>query len=100
MHDKQYFVYIMANTGGVLYVGVTSDLEARVDQHKHKRLHGFTKRYNLTRLVYFEATKDVLAAIAREKQIKGWRRAKKIALIESMNPHWKDLSEDRHDSVE
>jgi putative endonuclease len=97
MHEKQYFVYIMANTGGVLYVGVTSNLEARVDQHKHKRLDGFTKRYNITRLVYFEATNDVLAAIAREKQIKGWRRSKKIALIESMNAQWKDLSEDRRD---
>ena len=85
MQNKQYFVYIMANTGGVLYVGVTSNLEARVDQHKHKLLDGFTKRYNITRLVYFEATNDVLAAIAREKQIKGWRRSKKIALIESMN---------------
>ncbi len=97
MHERQYFVYIMANTGGVLYVGVTSNLEARVDQHKHKRLDGFTKRYNIGRLVYFEATNDALAAIAREKQIKGWRRSKKLALIESMNPHWKDLSEDCHD---
>jgi putative endonuclease len=94
MHENQYFVYIMANTGRVLYVGVTSNLEKRVDQHRHKRLDGFTKRYNVTRLVYFEATDDVLAAIAREKQIKGWRRSKKIALIETMNPQWKDLSED------
>ena len=94
MHEKQYFVYIMANTGGVLYVGVTNNLETRVDQHKHKRIEGFTKRYNITRLVYFETTNDVLAAITREKQIKGWRRAKKIALIESMNAQWKDLSED------
>ena len=99
MHEKQYFVYIMANTGGVLYVGVTSNLEARVDQHKHKRLDGFTKRYNITRLVYFEATNDVRAAIAREKQTKGWRRSKKIALIESINAQWKDLSEDWRDAV-
>jgi putative endonuclease len=93
MNEKQYFVYIVANTGGVLYVGVTSNLEARVDQHQKKRLDGFTKRYNITRLVYFEATNDVVAAIAREKQIKGWRRSKKIALIESMNAQWQDLSE-------
>ena len=77
-----------------MYVGVTNNLETRVDQHKHKRIEGFTKRYNITRLVYFETTNDVLAAITREKQIKGWGRAKKIALIESMNAQWKDLSED------
>ena len=99
MHEKQYFVYIMANTGGVLYIGVTNNLEVRVAQHKYKRLDGFTKRYNITRLVYFEATNDVLAAIAREKQIKGWRRSKKIALIESTNAQWKDLSEDWRDPV-
>ncbi len=93
MHERQYFVYIMANKGGVLYVGVTNNLETRIYQHKHKRLGGFTKRYNITMLVYFEATTDVLTAIAREKQIKGWRRSKKIALIESMNTDWRDLSE-------
>lgn len=93
MLDRQYFVYIMANKGGVLYVGVTSELEARIYQHKNKLLDGFTKRYNVTRLVYFEASNDVVAAIAREKQIKGWRRSKKIALIESMNSDWRDLSE-------
>jgi putative endonuclease len=97
MHEKQYCVYSMANTGGVLYGGVTSNLEARVDQHKHKRVDGVTKRYNITRLVDFEATNDVVAAIAREKQIKGWRRSKKIALIESMNAQWQDLSEDWRD---
>ena len=97
MHEKQYFVYIMANRGGVLYVGMTSNLEVRVDQHKHKRLDGFTKPYNVTRLVYCEATNDVLAAIAREKQIKGWRRSKKITLIESMNPQWRDLSAEWRD---
>jgi putative endonuclease len=99
MHEKQYFVYIMANRGRVLYVGMTNNLEVRVDQHKNKRLDGFTKHYNLTRLVYFEATNDVLAAIAREKQIKGWRRSKKITLIESMNPRWRDLSEEWRDPV-
>jgi len=97
MHEKQYFVYVMANRGGVLYVGMTSNLEVRVDQHKNKRVDGFTKHYNVTGLVYFEATDDVFAAIAREKQIKGWRRSKKITLIESMNPQWRDLSEDWRD---
>jgi putative endonuclease len=92
MQEKQYFVYILANTGGVLCVGMTNNLEARVDQHKNKRLDGFTKRYNVTRLVYCEATTDVLAAIAREKPIKGWRRSKKITLIESMNAQWRDRS--------
>jgi putative endonuclease len=90
MRETQYFVYIMANKGGVLYVGITNNLETRVYQHKNKLLDGFTKRYNVDMLVYFEAT----AAIAREKQIKGWRRSKKIALIESMNSDWRDLSED------
>ena len=94
MREAQYFVYIMANRGGVLYFGVTNNLEARAYQHKHKLVDGFTKRYNVTRLVYFEPTSDVIAAIAREKQIKGWRRSKKIALIESMNSEWRDLSED------
>ncbi len=94
MHETQYFVYIMGNRGGVLYVGMTRDLEARVEQHKGKLLDGFTKRYNFTQLVYFESANDVLAAIAREKQIKGWRRSKKVALIESMNSQWRDLSEE------
>ena len=82
-----------------MYVGMTSNLEVRVDQHKNKRLDGFTKHYNVTRLVYFEATNEVLAAIAREKQIKGWRRSKKIALIESMNPQWRDLSAQCRDAA-
>lgn len=84
----------MANKGGVLYVGITNNLEARVYQHKNKLLDGFTKRYNVNLLVYFEVTTDVTAAIAREKQIKGWRRSKKMALIQSMNSNWRDLSED------
>ena len=82
-----------------MYVGMSSNLEVRVDQHKNKRLDGFTKHYNVTRLVYFEATNEVLAAIAREKQIKGWRRSKKIALIESMNPQWRDLSAQCRDAA-
>ena len=91
---KQYYVYIMTNRSGTLYTRVTNDLRRRVYQHKHKLVPGFTAKYNITRLVYYETTNDVRAAIAREKQIKGWVRRKKIALIESMNPEWKDLAEE------
>ena len=90
----QYFVYIMANVSGTLYTGMTGNLERRVDEHKQKLVPGFTARYNITRLVWFESTPDVKSAIAREKQIKGWLRAKNVALIESVNPQWRDLSED------
>jgi putative endonuclease len=90
---REYFVYIMASQSRVLYTGVTGDLLRRVYQHRHKLVSGFTSKYNVVRLVYFESTPDVRAAIAKEKQIKGWLRAKKIALIESRNPEWKDLSE-------
>ena len=92
---KQYFVYIMSSPTGTLYIGVTSELQRRVYQHRHKLIIGFTQKYNVTRLVYFETFGDVRDAIAREKQIKGWLRRKKIALIESTNPTWKDLSEER-----
>ena len=88
-----YYVYIMASRSKVLYVGVTNDLQRRVCQHKQKLMPGFTKRYSVTHLVYFEDTTDVREAIAREKQIKGWLRRKKIALIERVNPTWSDLSE-------
>lgn len=91
---KAYYVYIMTNKSRTLYTGVTNNLERRVYEHKHKLLPGFTSKYNITKLVFFEAGDDISVAIAREKQIKGWLRAKKIALIESMNPEWKDLSED------
>jgi putative endonuclease len=90
---SDYYVYIMTNNSGTLYVGVTNDLERRVYEHRHRTSDGFTKRYSLTRLVYYESTPDVWAAIQREKEIKGWVRRKKIALIASMNPYWKDLSE-------
>ena len=82
----------MTNKSRTLYTGVTNDLERRVYEHKQKLVAGFTAKYNIDRLVYYEATEDVNAAISREKQIKGWLRAKKIALIESMNPDWVDLS--------
>ena len=83
---KQFYVYITTNKSRTLYTGVTSDLERRVYEHKQKLIPGFTAKYNISRLVYFEATEDVEAAIAREKQIKGWLREKKMALIESVNP--------------
>ncbi|CAG0990443.1 hypothetical protein ANRL3_02740 [Anaerolineae bacterium] len=91
---KNYYIYIMANPSRTLYTGVTNDLERRVYQHKHKLTSGFTSKYNIDHLVYFEVFSDIREAIAREKQIKGWLRAKKIALIESINPKWADLSAD------
>ena len=90
---KHYYVYMMTNRSKTLYTGVTNHLERRVWEHKHKVLPGFSSRYNITRLIYYEETDDIDQAIAREKQIKGWLRAKKIALIESTNPDWLDLSE-------
>ena len=88
----QYDVYIMANRSGMLYTGVTNSLERRVYEHKQKLTDGFTKKYNLTKLVYYEGTDDVRSATSREKQIKGWLRSKKIALVESVNPEWRDLA--------
>jgi len=90
---KFYYVYIMTDRSKTLYTGITSNLENRVFDHKHKTRPGFTLRYKIDRLVYFERFGDVHAAIAREKQIKGLMRIKKIALIVSMNPEWKDLSD-------
>ncbi|MES2356399.1 MAG: GIY-YIG nuclease family protein [Pseudomonadota bacterium] len=91
MSDRQYYVYILSSKSRKLYVGVTNDLVKRVYQHKEKLVDGFTKQYQIDRLVYFEETPDVLSAIGREKQIKGWLRAKKVALIEASNPLWDDL---------
>jgi len=88
---KTYYVYIMTNHSGTLYTGMTNDLEHRVYEHKHDLVPGFASKYNITKLVYYEEGEDIDAALAREKQIKGWLRAKKIALIESKNPEWKDL---------
>ena len=90
---KQYYVYIMTNSSRTLYTGVTDDLVRRAYEHRNKLIEGFTQKYNITRLVYYEITSDVRGAIQREKQIKGWLRKKKIALIEAANPEWKDLSE-------
>jgi putative endonuclease len=85
---------MMANRSRMLYTGVTNDLERRVGEHKEKVVEGFTKKYNITRLVYFEEFNDIGAAIAREKEIKRWARSKKVRLIFTMNDGWRDLAED------
>ena len=97
MQEGTYFAYIMASRSHTLYIGITSDLQKRVFQHKWKEHEGFTARYNCDRLVWFERYQDVHKAIAREKELKGWRRSRKIALIESTNPTWTDLSRDWYD---
>ncbi len=90
-----YYVYILSNqTDRVLYIDVTGDLERRIYEHKSHLVDGFTRDYRVDKLVYFEETSDVYAAIAREKQLKGWRRDKKEALIRTVNPLWRDLTED------
>ena len=89
---KTLFVYIVASISRTIYVGVTNNLERRIDEHKRELIKGFTKRYKITKLVYYESYDSPIDAIAREKQIKGWRRAKKAALVESTNPGWMDLS--------
>ena len=89
-----YYVYIMTNRAGTLYTGMTNDLERRVYEHKHQLVGGFTRRYKVDKLIYYEATDDVRSAIAREKQIKGWLRRKKVELIDSMNPLRLDLAEE------
>jgi putative endonuclease len=90
---KTYYVYVMASKSRTLYTGVTSNLERRVLQHRRKLVPGFTARYNINRLVYYEVCGEPLDAISREKQIKGWTRLRKVALIESVNRDWKDLSD-------
>ena len=92
MGQRSYYVYILANRAGVLYVGVTNDLERRIAEHRSGLVGGFSRKYNVTRLVYVEDCGEVVEAIAREKQIKGWRRAKKLALIEASNRNWEDLA--------
>jgi putative endonuclease len=97
MHEGSYFTYIVASRSRTIYIGVTGDLLKRVFDHKWKEHEGFTATYNCDRLVWFESHQDVTRAIAREKQLKAWRREKKIALIERMNPAWVDLSKDWYD---
>ena len=93
MHQR-FFVYILASRSRVLYTGVTRDLLRRVYQHRLGLIPGFTLRYRVTRLVYFEDTPSAISAFARERQIKGWSRAKKVQLVESVNAGWLDLAKD------
>ena len=93
--DHNYYVYIISdNTRSTLYIGVTNNLESRRCQHRNPDKAGFTQQYHCVHLVYYEQFPDIFAALERERQLKGWRRAKKVALIATMNPHFKDLSED------
>ncbi len=93
MIKNNYYVYILTNWNNkIMYIGITNDLKRRLHEHKNKLIHGFTKKYNINKLVYYEYTTDVYAAIAREKEIKKWRREKKNQLVMSTNPEWKDLS--------
>ncbi len=95
--NKQYYVYIMTNKSGTLYTGLTENLKKRIDQHKNKLVEGFTKKYNINKLLCFETFPDVYSAIDREKTIKGWVRRKKLDLIRTTNPDWTDLSQDWYD---
>lgn len=92
--DSNYYVYIMTNKSGTLYVGLTNDIKKRVYEHKNKLVEGFTRKYNINKLLYFETFSDIYSAIAREKTIKGWLRKKKVELVRKANPAWDDLSED------
>lgn len=95
MKRHEYYVYMTTNNAKKpIYTGVTNDLLRRIQEHKSLAIEGFTKKYHLTRLIYFEQTHDINAAINREKQLKNWRREKKVWLIETVNPTWKDLYED------
>ena len=94
MQQRTYFVYILSSLRGTLYIGVTNNLVRRVHQHKSKLMPGFTARYDVDRLMYYETFGDIRDAIAREKQLKGWVRRKKVALIEKDNAGWRDLSEE------
>jgi putative endonuclease len=90
---RQFHVYILSSRSGVLYVGMTNNIDRRIVEHKEGRVPGFTSKYRVNRLVWCEAFPTALQAIEAEKRIKGWTRAKKIALIEDLNPQWRDLSE-------
>lgn len=94
LDEHHYHVYILSSRSRAIYIGVTSDLMQRIACHRSGAFAGHTRRYRITRLVHFEATNDITAAITREKQLKGWRREKKVRLIESSNPTWEDLAED------
>jgi len=92
--DDRYFVYMLSNVSRTLYIGVTNDIVRRVYEHRQKVKPGFSARYNVTQLVWYEIHAHPQTAIAREKELKGWRRARKIALVTESNPTWRDLSED------
>jgi putative endonuclease len=92
--DRRYYVYILGSISGTLYIGMTNNLERRVFEHKDRQVEGFTKQYNVDRLLYWQSFDDVRNAIDREKQLKRWRREKKVKLIEELNPSWRDLSEE------
>ena len=92
--EKHYYVYLITNWNNkVMYVGITNDLQRRIYEHKNKLVKGFTDKYNVNKLVYFEETTDVKSALAREKEIKRWRREKKNNLVLKLNPTWADLGE-------
>jgi putative endonuclease len=91
--EHVYWVYIVASRSGTLYIGITNSLDRRMREHKSGEIEGFPSKYHCNRLVYFESFDDVNKAIGREKQLKGWRREKKIALIEGRNPRWEDFAE-------
>jgi len=91
---RSYYVYIMGSLSGTLYIGFIGNLHKRVFQHKFHQIEGFTNKYDVERLLHWASYDDVHKALAREKQLKGWSRAKKIALIESRNPHWLDLAKE------
>lgn len=97
---RQYFIYIMTNGAGTLFVGMTNDLMLRIHQHKEKLVEGFTRKNSITMLVYYEATNDIVAAMSREKQLKRWSNRQKIVLVESTNPQWSDLSADWYEAKE
>jgi putative endonuclease len=92
--ERNYYVYLLTNrNNGVMYVGVTNNLIRRINEHRNKLVKGFREKYNVYKLVYFEETNDIGSALAREKEIKKWRREKKNDLVHSVNPEWKDLSD-------
>jgi putative endonuclease len=89
--EKSYYVYIVASSSGTLYIGITNSLMRRIYEHKNGLIEGFSKKYSCHKLIYYEIYGDVNLAIAREKQLKGWRREKKENIIKKFNPHWSDL---------
>ncbi|MFA5360537.1 MAG: GIY-YIG nuclease family protein [Candidatus Paceibacterota bacterium] len=91
MFEKQYYIYILTNKSNTLYVGITNDLVRRLYEHKNKLMPGFTKKYNIDKLIYYEVFDDPQVAIQREKEIKGWTRKKKVELIKRMNPGFREL---------